>query len=61
MFVINTVFISNLYADVSAFSRYYSIFFREPLNVLVRTPGGTHTPGWKSVAYSKASSPNSAI
>jgi len=33
--------------DVCAFFRHYSIFFRVPLNVLVRTPGGTRTPGWE--------------
>ena len=27
-------------------------FFRVPLNVLVRTPGGTRIPGWKSLLHS---------
>jgi len=26
-------------------------FFRLPLNVLVRTPDGTRTPGWESLLY----------
>jgi ABC-type uncharacterized transport system permease subunit len=46
MFVINTVaVISNLYVEV------YSVFFRVPLNVLVRTPESTRTPGWESLLY----------
>ena len=54
IFVINTVtVISNLYVvtvDVSALFRHYSIFFfRVPLNVQVRTPRGTLTPGWESL------------
>ena len=33
---------------VCVFFRHYS-FFRVPLNGLVRTPGGTRTPGWESL------------
>jgi hypothetical protein len=52
MFVINIVaVISNLYVDVCAFLLHYSIFFRVPLDVLVRTPGGTRTPVWESMVY----------
>ena len=61
MFVINIVaVISNLYADVSAFSAIIK-FFREHLNVLVRTLRVTRIPGWESLAHSKASSPQTAI
>jgi hypothetical protein len=35
-------------AAVCAFFRHYSIFY-VPLNVLVRTPGGTRSPGWESL------------
>jgi len=33
-----------VYVPFSPFS-----FFRVPLNVLFRTPGGTHTLGWESL------------
>jgi hypothetical protein len=47
LFVISAVSInSNLYFDVCAFLR-HSIFFRVHLNVLIRTPGCTRTPGWE--------------
>jgi len=31
---------------VCTLPRHYSIFFRVPLNALVRTPDGTRTPVW---------------
>ena len=50
MFVINiVVIISNLYGMYVPFSAIIQ-FFRVPLNVLVRTPGGTRTPGWESLS-----------
>ena len=50
MFVINIAdVIANLYVDVFAFSRHYSNTFRVPLNILVRTPGGTPIPFWVSL------------
>jgi len=52
MLVINVfAVISNLHVDLRAFFRHYSIFFRVPLNVLVRTPEGTRTSGWESLLY----------
>lgn len=45
--------ISNVYVDVCAFfpPLFNFFFFCVPLNVLVRTPGVTRTPGWESLAY----------
>jgi hypothetical protein len=49
IFVINIVaVILDLYVNYVPFSAIFN-FFRVPLNVLVRTPGGTHTPGWESL------------
>jgi hypothetical protein len=48
---ISKVFVINIVAvDVCAFSAIIQFFFRVPLNVLVRTPGVTRTPGWESLA-----------
>jgi hypothetical protein len=59
MFVINIVVISNVYVETvnkwpnnGIFLPLFH-FFRIPLNVLVCTPWGTHTPGWESLAYIK--------
>ena len=56
MFIINTVaVISNLYvATVNKLPNNVPFpaiiqIFRLPLNILVRTPGGTRTPGWESL------------
>ena len=55
MFVINVVaVISNLSCltllTYVPFSPLFN-FFRVPLNILVRTPGGTRTPSWESLPY----------
>jgi hypothetical protein len=60
MFVIHTVaVISNVcvvtvnkWPNNVPFSAVIQFFFRVTLNVLVRTPGGTRTPGWESLIYS---------
>jgi hypothetical protein len=44
MFAINRV---SLYVC----ALFLNSIFRVPLNVVVRTPGGTLTPGWESLVY----------